>query len=366
MNPSTALPVISVPPAVRTHVVKGLLAGATAILLGLLSYALASNQETEANSESVLLIAGLFVIPAVLLALVTVRNVRALFVRPSLVLTPDGFQLTSWNGVSFTGMFLPHYQMTTRVIAWEDLRQTLVFSRSVNLITMVQELRLTTSQGLLVFGWDVFRPSVTTLQRMLLDYLDELQRAPLRPGARLGEFQRRRWVTPLELPGGKQPAWLAGLCWLGVAVFLAIGFIRGWEGDWPGFMAFVSAFGGFSLTRSQYKAGLARHLVLGTGGLAVGASAAKCEVIPWDRIRFARPHTREDSSRGATAAIDRVEIRLDDGRAVMVDGRADHEYRRLLALLEPDLKALPAVWERLARGEAIEAAVAAEGLQARG
>lgn len=255
--------------------------------------------------------------------------------------------------------------MTVRNVRALFVRPSLVFSRSVNLITMVQELRLTTRQGLIVFGWDVFRPSVQTLQRMLLDYAGELKRAPLRARARLGEFQGKRWKSPLALPAANPPRWPEWCCWAAAAVFAGFGYVRDWEPDWLGFAAFVSVFFGWRLSRANSRAGRSQHLVLGPDGLTVGSSAANCQVLPWDQIRFVRPHTLQDALTETAGAIDRLEIRLSDGQAVMIEGRGQNEFNHLLALLEPDLNTLAAAWERLAQGESLETAAGAEGLAGR-
>ncbi|MFI5335298.1 MAG: hypothetical protein ACHQ5A_00835 [Opitutales bacterium] len=360
---SAVLPVIVIPPAFLTHLVKAVLCAVPAVSMGWLVYQLAFVDAPLSDPLAQYGLEAGFAAVAIMLALVAIRNVRALFVRPELVLTPEGFRLTSWRGTGFLGIFLPHYRMKQHVVPWDDFASSLFYSHSVNGITMEEELRLTTrTQGLLAFGWDVFHPSVKKIQRTLLDYVDERLRAPLRTAGRLAEFQHRRWAEPLVLPGGNLSVWLVVGCWALAAALGLAAWYQEFSHDWVAICALAGVIVSFAVTKHWRNAARCRHVALGADGLAVGAEAVRCPLIPWESIRFVRAHTRHNVRNDKDANIERVEVRLADGKAVMIEGREQADLRRLAAYLEPPLDQLPEVWNQMAQGLAPEAAACAAGL----
>jgi hypothetical protein len=365
-NSPSGPPVIAIPPAVITHVVKAVVFAIPAGSLGWLAYQVAFVDQTPAGSSSEYGLAAVFAAIAVLLALVAIRNVRALFARPEMILTPDGFRLSTWRGVGFLGLFLPHYRMRQHVVAWEDFVQSLNYTHKINGITVEQELRITTRDpGLIAFGWDVFKPNVQRIQRTLLDYIDERFRAPRRAEGRLPEFQRRRWAEPLVLHGDNVPAWLVLALWALTGAFVLAADLGEFAKDWVVVGAFVCGFVAFMLTQHWRRARCCRHVVLGPDGFSVGFDAAKCRVIPWEEIRFVRAHTNANARNDKAASIERVEVRLADGQAVMIEGWNQKDFQRLVDHLEPPLDRLPDVWAQLAQGKGPEAAAQAAGLLAR-
>jgi hypothetical protein len=359
-------PVISIRPALISHVAKAALSGVPAVAIGWFSYQLAFvDQPTMEPAARFGLAAGLGLL-ALLFAFAVARNVRAMVVRPEMFLTPDGFRVVSWE-LSLTDVLRPYYRLIERTVAWGDLVETLVYTRTVNGVTMAQELRVTTkSLGKFAFGRDVFAPSVPRIQRTMLDYIDECFRAPRRAAARLAEFQRRRWAVPLVLPGSKLSlGWIVGAWVLVVGLGYFATFVEyGQEHDWAGFLAFVALVVAGAVTRNWWRASRSRHLELGPNGLAVGPEAARSRAIPWDQIRFVRAHVTH-ATHGPNSAVDRVEVRLGDGKAVMIDARNQGEYQRILAYLEPPLDNMAEVWAQLDRGVGPEAAAQAGGLMAR-
>lgn len=363
---SSVPPVIAIPPAAVTHVVKAVLSAAPAGALGWAAYQWIAAQPGIPDAATKYGLFAGFVVLAVLIAFVTARNVRALFVKPELILTPDGFRVTSWRGVGFLGIFLPYYRMKQHVVGWEDFVESLHYTHKVNGIAMDQELRLTVKGvGLIAFGWDVFKPSVARIQRTMLDYIDERFRAPKRAEGRLAEFQRKRWTEPLVMHGDNVPFWLAPAFWALTAGFAVAAYRGGFANDWVGFCAVGSLIIALMLTQHWRKAERCRHVALSADGFTVGASAVKCRLIPWEEIRFVRSHTNANARNSKNQNIQRLEVRLASGQAVMIEGWKQQEFKRLLAYLEPPLSGLSEAWAQLAQGKSPETAAQAAGLQAR-
>ena len=366
MSAPNVPPVISIRPAIIVHVVKASLFGLPAGALFWLAYQLAFLEKSRTDQTTQLGVAAGLAVLALLLAFVSVRNIRALIVPPELLLTPDGFRVVSWDP-GLMDLLLPYYRTVERTVAWSDLLDTLVYTHRVNGVVTLQELRVTTrSHGKFSFGRVVFSPSVQSIQRTMLDYVDECFRAPRRAAARLPEFQRRRWAEPLVLPGHPIHGLVIAGGWiLAVAVTLAAALTAfGHEHDWMGFVAFVALVVAAGLTRSWWRATRCRYLALGQSGLAVGPDEARSRVIPWEQIRFVRAHI-DQSGNPKNPPTKCVEIRLSDGKAVMVEERDQPDYQRILAYLEPPLDQMAAVWTQLEQGVAPEAAAQAGGLLGR-
>jgi hypothetical protein len=363
---SSLPPVIAIPPAAVTHVVKAVLGAIPAGALGWAAYLVAASGTDIPDAATKYGLCAGIVAVALLIFLVTVRNMRALFVKPEMILTPDGFRVSSWRGVGFLGIFLPYYRMKQHVVPWEDFVESVKYTHKVNGITMDQELRLTIKGvGLIAFGWDVFKPSVEKMQRTILDYIDERFRAPKRAEGRLAEFQRKRWMEPLVIRGDNVPLWLVLAFWALTAGFAVAVYRDGAAHDWVGFCAVCSLIIAFMLTQHWRKAERCRHVALTADGLSVGPNAMKCRVVPWDDIRFVRAHTNANARNSKIGNIERLEVRLGNGQAVMIEGWNQKDYQRLVAFLEPPLNGLSDAWAQLAQGKSAESAAQAAGLQAR-
>lgn len=199
----------------------------------------------------------------------------------------------------------------------------------------------------------------------MLDYVDERFRTPKRAEGRLPEFQRRRWAEPLVLRGDNLPAWLVIASWALTAGFVVAVNLHGFANDWTVIGAIVCGIIAFLFTQHWLKAGRCRHVALGSDGFSVGPDAARCRTIPWGEIRFVRAHTRHNVRSDKGGNIERVEVRLGNGQAVMIEGWNQKDFHRLVAFLEPPLDRLATVWAQLAQGKSPEAAAQAAGLLAR-
>ncbi len=358
-------PDVTIPPAIINHIVKAAIAALIAGWLLWLSYAVMFVDERDPDPGLQYGVAAVSLVIAIVAGLACSRNVHALFVRPVFILTPEGFRLDNWCGVGFRGIFLPYYRRRQHVIRWEDFVQSLHYSHRINYVTVAEELRLTTrAHGAIAFGRDVFKPSVRKIQRTLLDYIDELVRAPLRAAGRLVEFQRRRWSEPVVLRGAGVPLWLVGGSWaltlgLGVACFTDL------PSDWIGPAIVISAVVAIMITWWWREAARCRHVALSADGLSVGRDETKCRLITWNDIRFVRPHMRDNSSSGKGAFIQEVEVRLDNGETVMIQGWEQADFSLLMAYLEPPLDLLPEAWSLIAQGHSAEAAARAVGMPPR-
>ncbi len=361
-------PEVSIRPAVINHVVKALLFQALVFSLALPAAQFGFLDEPMKDRGVQLGLAAAFGAGALLAALAVCRNIVALLRPPELKLSPAGVRLRSWCGVGFKGFFLPRYRMREHWIPWAEFGQMEAFTYRVNGVPMVQELRIQAKAGLLAFGWDVFRPNVSRIQRTILDYIDELFRGPKRATARLPDFQRLRWQQPLMLKFSIVHFWVAPLLlvvatlvWWGAAASHV-------SGDWPGFVVFLCLLVAFVTGRMWLQGRRNAVVEFRNDGLALGPSVNALKVIPWADIQFVRPQTSTSSFSGGSSgppAIVGLELRKRDGSYFNFEGLNGAEFERLHALLEPPLDAVIAAQERIARGEAPEAAAKAAGLSPR-
>ncbi|MDI1320632.1 MAG: hypothetical protein PSW75_10640 [bacterium] len=359
---------VSIRPAMINHVIKGLLFLGGTLGLGLLAGQFAFLDEKMQERGVQLGFGTAFGAGAVLCGLATSRNVAALIWRPRLTLNPEGVRLRCWRGVGFTGFFRDVYRMQEHWIPWDDFGKTEAFTHSVNGIPVEQELRIQTTRGLVAFRWDVFSPSVPRIQRTILDYIDEQFRGPKRVTARLPDLQRLRWQQPLQL---KFPV----VQWWWALLALAAGALAGWQAeaaagsaDWLGFVGFLGVLGGLTLG-NMWRQGRRNAVVeFRSDGLALGPSVNALQVIPWADIQFVRPQTSTSVTAGGSggpAVFNGLELRKRDGSYFNFEGLNGAGYERLHALLEPPLDAVIAAQQRIAHGEAPEAAAQAAGLAPR-
>ena len=359
-------PASSIPPAVINHVVKGLIQTGLAGFLGFLAIQFAFLDERMQEQGVQLGFGAGFGVVALCFALAGCRNVHALIRPPCLLLSPEGVKLRCWLGVGFTGFFLPYYRVREYWIPWADFGQTQTFTYRVNGVPTVQELRIqTTTHGQVAFGWDVFSPNVARIQGSILDYIDERFRGPKRASARLPDFQRLRWHQPLLLKFSVVQLWWA-------VPGLAVGAPLWWWGetspgksDWVAFAGFAGVFIGVVLAYMGWQGRRNAVVELRSDGLALGPSQNAMKVIPWAEIQLVRPLTTASTTAGGAPVFDGLEMRKQDGSYFHFKGLNGAEYERLHALLEPPLDGVIAAHERIARGEAPEAAAVAAGLAPR-
>ena len=364
MNTSGA----SVKPAVINHVVKALLFQGLVFSLALPAAQFAFLDEPMKDRGAQLGIAAAFGAVALLAALAVCRNIVALLRPPELKLNAEGVRLRSWRGVGFKGFFLPRYRMSEHWIPWAEFGQMEAFTHRVNGILIEQELRIQAKPGLIAFGWDVFRPSVPRIQRTILDYIDELFRGPKRAAARLPDFQRLRWHQPLLLKFSTVQFWVAPLVLVAAALVSWGGEAMHVKGDWPGFVVFLCLLGAFVTGRMWLRGRRNAVVEFRSDGLALGPSVNALKVIPWTDIQIVRPQTSTSLFGGGSsgpAVLVGLELRKRDGSYFSFEELNGAALERLHALLEPPLDAVIAAQERIARGEAPEAAAKAAGLSPR-
>lgn len=365
MNPSAS----SIRPAVINHVIKGLLQFSLAGFLGFLAVQFGFLDERMQEQGVQYGFAAGFGAVALGFALAGCRNVHALIRPPFLLLSPEGVKLRCWRGTGFTGFFLPYYRAREHTIAWADFGQTETFTHRVNGVPMVQELRIRTKQGLVAFGWDVFSPNVTRIQRSILDYIDEVFRGAKRAEAKLADLQRLRWQQPLLLKFSIIPFWLAPLALAGAVGVAMVGQALEVKGDWPAIVAVMCVLGALIAGSKWWRARRAGTVEFRSDGLAVGPSVNALRVIPWTEIQFVRPQTFASTygwgSAGSAPALVGLELRKVDGSYFTIEGLKSAELQRLHVLLEPPLDAVIAARASIARGTAPEAAAVAAGIAAR-
>lgn len=362
-------PTSSIRPAVINHVVKGLLHFGLAVLLGFLAIQFGFLDERMAEQGEQLIFGASFGALALGFALAGCRNVHALLRPPSLLLSPEGVKLRCWRGTGFTGFFLPYYKVRDYWIPWADFGQAEVFTYRVNGVPMEQELRIqTTTQGLVAFGWDVFSPNVTRIQRSILDYIDEIFRGTQRAEAKLSDLQRQRWQQPLLLRFSIIPFWLAPLAIAGAVVVGVGGVALEVSSEWPAVIAIMCMLGALTAGGKWWRARRSCTVELRGDGLALGPSLNALKVIPWTDIQFVRPQTFASafgSGSGGTPAMVGLELRRIDGRYLTIEGLQPEDLQRLHALLEPPLDAVMAARASIARGTAPEVAAVAAGIAPR-
>ena len=362
-------PASSIRPAVINHVLKGLLLLGLAAFLGFVAVQFAFLDEKMAEQGVQFGFGAGFGAVALGFALAGCRNVNALLRPPALLLSPEGVKLRCWRGTGFTGFFLPYYRVRDYWIPWSDFGQTQAFTYRVNGVPLDQELRIfTTSQGLVAFGWDVFSPNVARIQRTILDYIDEVFRGAQRAEARLPDLQRLRWQQPLQFKFAIIPFWLVPLALAGAVASAVGGQTLGVTGDWPEIIAIACVLGAFVAGGKWGRARRSCTVELRSDGLALGASVNSLRVIPWTDIQFVRPQTFSSTfggDSGGTPALVGLELRRTDGRYLTIEGIKADELQRLHTLLEPPLDRVIDAQQRIARGEAPEAAARAAGLAPR-
>ncbi len=358
----------SIHPARINHVVKGLLQFGLAATLGFLAIQFGFLDERMAEQGVQLGFGAGFGAVALSCAFAGCRNIHSLLRPPSLLLSPEGIKLRCWHGLGFTGFFRPYYRMREYWIPWADFGRTEAFTYRVNGIPMTQELRIqTTQQGLVTFGWDVFRPNVARIQRSILDYLDEVFRAEQRADAKLADLQRLRWQQPLLLQYAIIPFWLAPLALVGAVAAGVGGFVFEVSSDWPLIIAIMCVLGALTAGGKWWRARRSCTVEFRGDGFASGSSQNSLRVISWADIQFVRPQTYASANWGAKGApaLVGLEIRRTDGRYHTIEGLKSEELQKLHALLEPPLDAVIAARASIAHGTAPEAAAVAAGLAPR-
>lgn len=339
-----------------------------ALLFGLLT------DERQVSQEEMLGIGGLslvFLWPGLCLG---ARNLHAFRIRPVVMLSPSGIHVRKWADVGLLRCLLPFHRIEMWDIPWNAYEGTQVFSQSTNGVVHSKELFIFTDRGKLSIPWGIFDLSVERLQNAILDYREIEFRLPQRIAAGLAEFQRRRFAEPAVFRSWTMPFWIpAGLAATAVGItFYSLGLEdRSFAENLVTWTWIIGVFAIWHTSADWWRQRNQGHIELRSDGLVVADSAGTGRPVPWEDVLFARACTksshwgygaRNESDAGVLEAI---EVRLAGGRSMRICAPSTTVLERLHGLLEPPLDRLLVAKERIAAGEAIEAAAKAAGLVTR-
>lgn len=339
-----------------------------ALLLGLLT------DERQVSQEEMLGIGGLslvFLWPGLCLV---ARNLHAFQIRPVVALSPAGIHVRKWADVGLLRSLLPYHRIETWDIPWNAYEGTQVFSQSTNGVVHSKELFIFTDRGKLGIPWGIFDLSVERLQNAILDYREIEFRLPQRIAAGLSEFQRRRFAEPVVFRSWTMPFWIpAGLAATAVGITVySLGLEdRSFAGDLVISTWGIGVFVLWHTSALWWRQRNQAFIELRADGLVVSGSAGSGRPVPWEDLLFARACTKSSHwgygarDENAPGVLEAIEVRMAGGRSVRICAPSATVLERLHGLLEPPLDRLLVAKQRIAAGEAIEAAAKAAGLMTR-
>jgi len=319
----------------------------------------------QEEGELLAIVAGLALVMAALFtlsALAASRRLALLFQHPRLRLAPDGIHVR-WYRLGWRALLRPRFAWEERRVPWAEFRgcrieriefpEFVPWSKRLILATAGPEIPLT---------WGMFEPSVETLQRDLLDYLQLSVRRAERDAARVPQLQRLLYRQPVALRCirvGRSEVFLSIIGLLVVAAYFAVhfgpslGYLRALE------LYVVLAAAGLAIGYVIWRrwVGATRFIELREGGLSLGPSAQEARLIAWEEIAFARVH---DVPGGLGTSLTKLELRLRDGHALYI--RSLPEAAQLAALLDPPAERVRRAWELINAGRPARAAALEAGL----
>ncbi len=354
-----------IPPAWIPHVVLALVHGLIAAGCGAGAYAFVRGLvEPHGDTGGGLLVAGIAALLAslcLLSALAFLRRIDVLLHRPRLELSPAGIAVRCYQP-GWRALFRPRFRRFERTLAWRDFRGCRTEKAAAYEVIPIQQSLILESTGApLEITWGAFRPGVDSLQREILDYWQLQIVKPAGDDARIPEFLRRLYATPVVFAGPRLgraeiagtilavPVVAAVVCLhlraLGFATALAV----------AGVLLAVGLTVGALLLRQWIAA--TRFIRLSTDGIAIGPEERRARLIPWPDLLFARAHALAGSP---PSSLTKLELRLHSGETVLI--RAFPEAARWARLIDPPADAVRDAWRRIATGVDAATAARAAGL----
>jgi hypothetical protein len=250
----------------------------------------------------------------------------------------------------------PWMRRRSVAIAWDDIVS--VQTHTVRgQYTSTTELHIQPRLGPRIDIADgTFDPHAGALQVRILDEIHARRQAPARAEARIADFCRQRFSSPMQFHWRSSLSSMITLGIVGV-VMLAFGsLLGGYYGGWLWLPATVSAATGAFMLWLGLAPPKYRVLILDADGLSAGPTATRLTRTDWDAITYARPTVVNGD------AI-RLVIRTDHG-PIALHGDWGIELRTLAQLIDPPPAAVRAVRERIAAGATMDDAVRDAGLAA--
>ena len=289
----------------------------------------------------------------VVLATSMIQDLHALSVPVEFALTSAGMHIR--HGQRTAG---PWMRRVDRFIPWSEVREVRTHELRINGVASTT-LHIDTAGGTVSIAPGTFDAPADRLQTQILDHIHALGGAARREEADVDEFCRTRWAAPLRLvlrPVRGQLAWIFAILWLpliGLAYFA-------W-GLWPVWLGLASMYvTGIGLALAAERR--VRVLELRADGLAVGSAPDRLAVTAWRDILLVRRRIETTAGSHRTTAL---EVRLRDGRSLVLNGDYGRSLDELAELLDPPLAKLALARAALAAGADLEAATRAAGLPAR-
>ena len=220
-------------------------------------------------------------------------------------------------------------------IAWDELLGVRTDSLSVNGLETTDLLLARKGGPTLTIPHGTFAPGAAAIQQAILDERDDRIEAPLREAADVAGFCSESFATPrtlrLRIRHWARATGTPFAVLLGGGSFALASSIGGGSTvvhlllTVPGVLA-----GGFLLYAVWMVAG-PRVLRLSAEGLAHGRDEARLELVPWSRIRFARPSVLNGKVIG-------VRVAIRGGRDLALQGDYGLPLMDLAAMIAPPAK----------------------------